>query len=196
MSFERIQEVITAEAEAEAKRIAEAARAGSDAVVSRAREENERVFEDSTRHAEAAAVRETARQVGLARHEGRLRVLDAKNRVLDDIFRAAAERIRSLPDGEYQALMAEWLKALPAEVGGVLRIGAQDGQRFSPAFLDSVNAGRPAGGKFAGVETDSRIEGGFVVMGSDYTVNATVENKINELRESLAGDLAKELFGS
>jgi V/A-type H+-transporting ATPase subunit E len=196
MSFEKIQTVIISEAESEAKRIIDEARQETDAMLSRVREENERTFEEAARQAEAAASRETSRQVGLARHEGRLQVLDAKNRVIDEVFRKAAERIQSLPEQEYLALMADWLKALPSEVGGVLRVSPRDVSRFSKAFLEGINKDRPESGRFTGAEADPQVAGGFVVIGENYTMNATIENKITDLRESLAGDLAKELFGS
>ncbi len=196
MSFDKIQAVIIAEAETEAKRIVDAARQESETLVSKAREENDRAFEEAVRQAEAATVRETSRQVGQARHEGRLQVLEAKNRVIDDVFRKASGEIQSLPDKEYMNLMAEWLKALPAEVGGTLLVGTRDAKRYDQVFLESVNKTRPESGKLTSVKTDPQIESGFVVAGETYTVNATIENKIHELRESLAGDLAKELFGS
>jgi len=196
MSFEKLEAAIIAEAEAEAAKIVESARAETETLLARSREEGERAFEESARLAEAAAARETARQVGLARHEGRLAVLLAKNRVIDGVFRIAVERMISLSDAEYLDLMAGWLKKLPAEVGGSLRVNPRDEKRFTKAFLDGVNAGRPESGRFTGVETDSRITGGFVVTGDVYTVDSTIDNMMRELRESLAGELARELFGS
>jgi V/A-type H+-transporting ATPase subunit E len=196
MSFEKIQAVITSEAESEGKRVLDEARQETDAMLSRAREENERIYEEAARQAEATASRETSRQIGLARHEGRLQVLDAKNRVIDEVFRKAAERIQSLPDQEYLALMIDWLKALSPEVGGVLRVSPRDANRFSKEFLEGINKERSQRGRFTGVEADSQVSGGFVVIGDNYTVNATIDNKITDLRETLAGDLAKELFGS
>ncbi len=196
MSFERIEAVIIAEAEADAKRIIEEARGESEKTLAEARRERERLFEEAVSHAEAAAERETAREVGLARHEGRLQALDAKNRMLDGIFHKAAERIQSVSDKEYLDLMIEWLNALPPEIGGSLRVGPRDKDRFSPEFIELVNRSRPETGKFTAVEVDSRIMGGFVVIGEYYTINATIDNRVNELRETLAGNLARELFGS
>ena len=196
MSFEKIQAAIISEAESEAKRILEEARSDADGILARVREENERKFEEAVQHSEAAASRETARQIGLARHEGRLKALAAKNRVIDEVFREAGERIYSLPEQEYLDLMTDWLKALPSGVGGVLRVSSRDLSRFSKAFLEKINRDRVQNGGFTGVEADSGIIGGFVVIGPDYTINATIENKISDLRESLAGDIAKELFGS
>jgi len=196
MSFEKLEAAVIAEAEAEAAKIVETARRETEALLARSREEGERAFEEAARQAETAAARETARQLGLARHEGRLEVLQAKNLVVDEVFRRAAERVTALSDADYLDLMGVWLTALPGEVGGTLRVSHRDEQRFTNAFLERVNAGRSESGRFTGVETDSRITGGFVVAGDTYTVDSTIENRMNELRESLAGELAGELFGS
>jgi vacuolar-type H+-ATPase subunit E/Vma4 len=195
MSFEKLEAAVIAEAEAEAAKIVDSARSETGTLLARSREEGERTFGEAARQAEAAAARETARQLGLARHEGRLEVLTAKNRVIDEVFRMAAERVNSLSDAEYLDLMAEWLKNLPVEIGGTLRVSPRDEKRFTEAFLGRVNAGRAENGRFHGVVADSRITGGFVVTGDTFTVDSTLDNRMNELRESLAGELARELFG-
>jgi V/A-type H+/Na+-transporting ATPase subunit E len=194
MSFEKLEAAITAEAETEARRMMDATRAEAEAMIARSREEGERAFEEAVRSAETAADRETARQVGLARHEGRLEVLHAKNRLIDRVFRDAEQWVDTLSDGDYLSLLEGWLKKLPPEAGGMLRVNTRDGERLSREFLDRVNTGRPEGGRFTGVETDARIHAGFVVSGGAYTVDFTIENLMNELRDSLAGELAKELF--
>ena len=196
MSFEKLEAAVIAEAEAEAAEIIGSARAETDALLARSREENERAFQEAARQAEAAAARETSRQVGLARHEGRLEVLQAKNRVIDEVFQKAVERLASLSDAEYLDLMAGWLRRLPAEVGGGIAVGPRDEKRFTMAFLDRVNAERLESGRFTGVTVDSRITAGFMVTGDTYSVNSTLDNRMSELRESLAGELARELFGS
>lgn len=196
MSFEKIEAVVKAEAEAEAKNIRDSARAESENILERFRSESADVFEESVRQGEAAAVSETSRQVGLARHEGRLSVLQSKNRVLDQVFLKAKEQIIAFPGQEYLGLMETWLKSLPATVGGTLRVSPRDEQRFTKEFLDRVNAGRAPEGRFTSVEADARISGGFRVTGDNFTVDSTIENKVGDLRESLAGDLARELFGS
>jgi len=196
MSFERLEAAVIAEAKAEAAKIVESARAEAGALLARARADQERAFEDAVRQAETAQTRETARQTGLAGHEGRLAVLEAKNRLIDEVFGKAKERIRTLPDAEYMALMADWLKALPDDAGGTVMVNPSDEKRFTKAFLDGVNASRPAGGKYSGVATDARISGGFLVAGESFTIDATLDNRMSDLRESLAGDIARELFGS
>jgi vacuolar-type H+-ATPase subunit E/Vma4 len=196
MSFEKVEAVIFAEAEAEARRILDKAREEREALLEQFRDTCTRTFEDDIRRAQAAEDTETARQIGLARHEGRLEVLHAKNRMIDEVFLMAAEKIRSLPAKDYLEMIAFWLKVLPAEVGGTLKVSPGDAELLSGAFLEEVNTVRHRSGKFTAVVSDRRINGGFMVEGADFSVDSTIDSKLKELRETLAGDIARELFGS
>ena len=196
MSFEKVEAVIIAEAEVEAKRILDKAREEREALLEQSRDTCSRVFEDDIKRAQAAEDTETARRLGLARHEGRLEVLQTKNRMIDEVFSMASEKIRSLPAKDYLEMIAVWLKVLPVEVGGTVKVSSKDAELLSGAFLEEINAARPQSGKFTTVVSDRRINGGFIVEGADFSVDSTMDSKLKELRESLAGDIAKELFGS
>lgn len=196
MSFEKVEAVIIAEAEVEAKRILDKASEERENLLAQSRDTCSRVFEDDIKRAQSAEDAETARQTGLTRHEGRLAVLHAKNAMIDEVFLMAAEKIRSLPPKGYLEMMAGWLKAFPAEVGGTLRVSPRDAELFSGAFLEKINAARPEKGKITAVESDRRIDGGFIVEGADFSVDSTIVSKLKELRESLSGGIARELFGS
>ncbi len=196
MSIEKVESHVMAQAETEAKKIVEEARREGQALLAKRRAEAERDVRDAVREAEARGARETARQLGRARHDGRLEVLEAKNAVLDEVFRKVQEAIQSMPDEQYLNLLASWLKDLAAETGGTLRASARDASRFPGNFLEKVNAGRPESGRFASIVADPAVTGGFIIEGADFTVDLTIERKLHELRESLSGELAKELFGT
>ncbi|HRU04643.1 MAG TPA: V-type ATP synthase subunit E family protein [Candidatus Brocadiia bacterium] len=196
MSVERVRQAVMAQAEAEAAKILAEAKAEAEARARRAREAGEAALEEAKRAAEASAAREKARQLSRVRHEGRLRVLAARNEKIDEVFRRAAEMLLALPEAEYLGVMEAWLRALPAGSGGVLRVAPKDVKRFSGAFLSKVNAARGEQGQFTGVEADPSVAGGFVVEGESFTANCTLARRLAELRESAAGDVAKELFGS
>ncbi|MFA6471466.1 MAG: V-type ATP synthase subunit E [Candidatus Latescibacterota bacterium] len=196
MSFEKVEAVITAEAEVEAKHILDKAREEKGNILAQSSDNCLMVFEDDIRRAKAAEDAETSRQTGQARHEGRLAVLHAKNAVIDEVFTMAAEKIRSLPPKDYMEMMAVWLKAFPAEVGGTLRVSPSDAELFSGAFLEKINVARSGKGKITAVESDRRVDGGFIMEGVDFSVDSTIASKLKELRESLSGEIARELFGS
>jgi V/A-type H+/Na+-transporting ATPase subunit E len=196
MSFEKVEAVIIAEAEAEAKRILDKAGEEKGAVLAQNSDTCSQTFENNIHRAQAAEDAETARQLGLARHEGRLEVLHAKNSMIDEVFQIAAEKIRSLPAADYLDMLAAWLKALPAEVGGILKVSKRDYELLSGDFMKKINASRTGSGKFTAVEPDRRVEGGFIVEGADFSIDSTIASKLKELRENLSGEIARELFGS
>jgi len=196
MSMEGVESRVLAEAKAEAKKIVEEALGERDRLLKEFQDESEKALEEAVRAAEAEAAAETSRQLGRARHEGELDILRAKNEVLDEAFRRAAEGFRSVPEGEYLELMAAWLKNLPPETGGALIVSPNDAGRFSGGFLDGVNAARPDTGKFTSVAQNPKITGGFIVEGRDFVVDVTLERRARELREALAGEIARELFGN
>lgn len=196
MSFEKVESAVVAEAGADAEKILADARRECDELLARAREENGKALEEAIHLEEAATARETARQLGVARHDGRLEVLNAKNLVIDDIFDRVTEKLRSMDTHEYRGLLEGWLQTLSPEIGGVINVSPKDTGLFDDAFMKRINDGRHSAGTFTAVNPDNRISGGFIIQGDTYTVDFTLDRILDELRESIAGELAKELFES
>lgn len=196
MSFDRVESAVIDEAKADAGEIIEEARRESEKIKARFREESERNFEEAALQSENASARETARIIGLARQEGKLEVLRAKNQVIDNIFRKTAEKFGSLPEQDRIELITGWLNKLSPEIGGSVRVSPIDAKFFTSEFMASLNSGRPSHGLFSSVTADERISGGFIIEGNNFTVDFTIDTKLKELRESFAGELARELFES
>ncbi len=194
MSFEKVESAVFAEARADAEIILADARRECNELLVKAREENRKALEEAIHQEEAATVRETARQLGVARHDGRLEVLNAKNLVIDDVFRKATEKLRSMDIHEYRGFLEGWLQRLSPEIGGVIKVSPKDTHLFDDAFIKRINDSRTRDGTFTAVNPDSGISGGFIIQGDTYTVDYTYDRILEELRQSVAGDLAKELF--
>ena len=196
MGFDKVENAVLAEAEAEAEAIVNSAKQEGDEALARFREEAEKKLEDEVRAAETAALRETARTLGIARQEGRMAVLTAKNDVLEKIFTGAAEKLRSLSVKEYQSMAEGLLKSLPSDIGGTLRVHPDDEAAFSSDMINSVNSGREEAARFTGVEKDQKIGRGFIVEGHNFTADFTIDSLLAKVREEVIGELAKELFES
>jgi len=196
MSFDNVERSVLDDARKDAEKILSNARKECDELLARAREENKKKLEEALQQAEAAEARETSRQIGVARHDGRLAVLDAKNQVIDEVFKKTAEYLRSLGRDDYRNLLSGWIKSLSPEIGGTIRVNPKDSILFDDAFMKRINKGRAGQGLFTGVVPDPEISGGFMVEGDTYTVDFSLDSKLAELRRSVAGELAKELFES
>jgi vacuolar-type H+-ATPase subunit E/Vma4 len=194
MTMEKVQAAVLAKAEADAAGIVEKARREAEARVEAARAEAQAAYEAVLAAAKARAERETARELGRARHEGRLAVLAAKNAVLDGAFARARETFRAANDWDYRGLLGGWLKSLPAETGGALRVNPREISRFPRDFVDWINEGRSGAGRFTDVIPDPAVPDGVVLEGADFTVDFTVERRLARMRESLAAELSRELF--
>jgi len=194
MSIEKVEGAVLSEAEAAARAIVEEARAAQAGELAKFAAEGERAYAAAMEEAKARAQRETIMETGNARHRGRLSVLAAKNKILDGIFHEAAETLSRLEYFEYMRVMALWLTALPAEAGGALHVAPEEVKKFDREFFKGVNSARGEKGQFTGVTGDGEVKGGFILEGADYRFDQTIEHKIQELRESMAGELAGELF--
>jgi len=194
MSTQRVKDAVLAKAQADAKALLDKTRQEAESLLAREREQNEMALAQARQDAEARVARDTARELGRARHEGRLQVLQAKNEVLDKAFERAAALLAEMPEKDFMALMAQWLKAVPANSGGALHVRPDDAARFSESFLNEVNASRPEGGRFSQVVPDPAVKAGFILEGESFTADFTLERRLAELRASAAGELAKELF--
>lgn len=171
------------------------ASARRDRALRQARQAADAALRDAVAAASARADGETAREVGRARHAGRLEVLAARNSVIDAVFARAEDRIRRQPEAGYMELMRSWLVDLPAGASGKIRVNPAEVQRFSDGFLARVNDRRGPSGRISGVLPDAAVKGGFVLDGDDFSVDATIEARLRSLRSDMAAEIAQELFG-
>lgn len=195
MSLEKIEQAVLAEAEAAAAHVINDARRAQEDVLARWKADCDAAFRSAVAEAEAAAARDVSRQTSSARHKWRMENLAARNAVIDEVFRRAAEALRAIPNEEYLAMLEAWLLALPADASGTLRVAVRDVDRLKGAFIDRVNSQRGQGGRFDGPAADNSVGAGFVLDAGEYVIRETVEGRLAALRLSMAGELAADLFG-
>ena len=195
MSLDRVRTTVLDGAKAEAEKIVAAARLAAEKVAADAKTTAATARSDAVREAKTRLERDTGRELERIQHENRLHVLEAKNGIIDAVFAKVVKELAAMPDDDFVGMVGKWLKSLPPEAGGVLRVNPKDEARFA-ARLDSLNSGRKGAGKFAKVVADPKVPSGAIVEGADFSVDCTVELKLAELRETAAGDLARILFGA
>ncbi len=196
MSLEKIENNVLAKARADAESVISVAREEGEKELAQFREQVSLEVENAVRNAEIAAARETSRQLSIARQEGRMSVLEAKNKMVDTIMTRTGEKLQSMDEKEYSAMIEQWLTHLSFDIGGIIAINPRDEKIFNPRFLEKINAQRPEAGKYTRIEVNPRIDGGFVILGGSYTADFTIPVLIEKIKESSIGYLAKELFES
>ena len=195
MSLENVKTKVLEEAKAKAEQLLAEATAKAECFLDDGKAADERAGQEATRDARLRLERESIREIERIQHDNRLQILSAKNKAIDEVFKRVKDKLAAMSDSEYLDLVGKWLGALPADFGGVLRVNPKDGAKFTSG-LDRLNIGRSGDGKFTEVVTDPKVASGAVVDGPDYTIDCTLDRRLDELRETAAGDLARALFGA
>lgn len=195
MSLDKVKTKVLEEARARAAKLMENASATADRILAEGRAADERAGAEALREAKLRLDRETLRELERIQHDNRLAILSAKNRALDEVFRLVREKLAVMSESEYIGMVEKWLGALPSDIGGTLKVNPRDAAKFT-ANLDSLNRGRYGNGQFTEVTGDAKVANGAVVVGPDYTIDCTIDRRLNELRETSSGDLARVLFGA
>jgi len=186
VTISSVQTAVLDKARAEAEAILAEARKEADArferEAARLREEHERRVAAIRAEAEAKLEREA----GNRRAEDRNKLLAMKNEIIEEVFAKAIENIRDLPDDGY----AKWLKAQRARAprmdGAVVAVNEAD----RPVMENIL--GQNSGLKMA--EKSAPIRGGMIIRGPRADLDFSIESLLGVLRESLAGQIAAQLF--
>jgi len=206
---EKILVAIKTEAEEKAKKILEDARMRAEKILEKAekdgREKALRDFEEARVKFEEEANTVRARMLSDARIKANSIVLEAKNRILDEVFRALIERLRRWADenrDEYVKLIETLILRSSIEVGGG-ELEVLLSRNDVNISLDLETLSKRVAEK-TGVETrlklsDERIDvsGGVVVRSVDKRVVST--NTFEAIVENMRGELTRvildRLFG-
>ncbi|MDR1518825.1 MAG: hypothetical protein LBU23_01605 [Planctomycetota bacterium] len=195
MSLDKVKATVLEEARARAAEKVGKAAKEAEAILAAGKAEDERLSAEALREANLRLDREINRERERLQHDNRLQVLAAKNKVIDEIFRKVRDRIASFSEAQYLDMVGAWLRALPPEVGGELRVNSGDVGKFRENLAE-FNRGRSGSGVFSAVAADAGVASGAVVAGADYHVDCTAGRRLEELRETAVGDLARKLFGA
>jgi vacuolar-type H+-ATPase subunit E/Vma4 len=191
MALADIIKRIEADTEAEAAAIVEAAQAEAD----RVRREAERVAAQRAEH-ELERVRvEVAEEIrtrsATARLGGRDLVIGEKRAFIERAIGDAVQRVESLPDAEYAALLAREVAAV-VRGGEVIEVGSADAGRLEtalPAALAAAGVDARVSGR-----TDA-LERGVIVRGTRMSVEISAASMAEARRTELEALVAGVLFG-
>jgi len=172
---------VIAEAEAEAKAIAEGYESAAEA-------EYNRIVDDAYEKAGEIMHRSNAQSM----KEKRINVLSTKWEYLDNAFSAAVKMLGKLPDADQVRLMAD-LIARHRRSDAELIFNAADRARLGKAVVDRVNA-KSTGFKVALSETTRDFSGGVILKEGGIETNLTYEALTESNRERLEEEVFAILF--
>ncbi|MBN1125202.1 MAG: hypothetical protein JXA82_09345 [Sedimentisphaerales bacterium] len=196
MNAEQVVDKILAEANGQAETIRSEAHGKADEGASRLQTELDAFEKETLRLAKEAAEDKKARMLAAARMDNRKQYLFVQVELLDEIFEKAIDRINSLPEEDYQALMAA-LMANAVETGDEQILVGKKEMRINDRVIKTVNRQLGPGFKgnlqLASERTD--IRGGFILRRGNIRINVSTEVLVGQIRQELETELAQMLFG-
>ena len=130
------------------------------------------------------------REAGTRESEDRRKLLQVKNEIMDSVFQQAADGIRSLPHDGYATWMREQFARVPRMSAARIAVNKQD-RDLAARLLKAMSEN-------AHLELSDKpapIRGGFLVHGEKLDFDYSVDSLLGVVRESLAEETAKRLFG-
>ncbi len=188
---QKLLEQLAQEAQSEREQLLAEAREQAEAVLAEARRDAERQVEEARRSGEKRGTVEVDRQVGLARQEVGLAVLEAKHEVLEKVRGEVAEKVGGL---RRRPGYAEALKHWTLEVTD--RLGDDAVVYAHPDDVKVVKAALKDAGIDLKVEADAGIQGGVRAVTSDGLISAddTLGARLAQAHENLDEVLGQALF--
>ena len=190
MSLKDVEAKVLASAEQEAKGIIEKAEADAKAHFERRaaalRDEQQRRIAAG----KAQADTDLEREVTSRRAEHAMKLLAAKNGVLDAIFEKALASALASEGFAYAAWLDKQVAQAVAAAAGVLHCNERDRAAveaaLAAAHTDQVTL----------AAENAAIQGGVLLVGETFDLDLTLEAALADLREDLIVSLAKRLFAA
>lgn len=191
--IEKLTQQIRADAQVEIDALLADAKAQADAITADYAQRAEAAAAEILRKGEAAAAQRKERLISMAVMEGRKDLLAAKQDMLAKAFDLALEKLCSLPDEDYVALLTKL--AISASTSGKeqLIFSQKDRTRVGKAVVSAVNEAVP-NGRLTLSEQTRPIRGGFILSDGDIEVNCAFETLVRLLRSEISNEVANVLF--
>ncbi len=197
-SLEKLHNRILSDARLKADQMLKEANEKAKQILDTAQQEAQKEAEDiiSRARIEAEAVRRGILSSKL--RANRLRVLDEKNQILDDVIRSVEERLSNIAASDefgdtLKRLVAEAVQALGSDEP-IVKVGFRDASKKS---LDDLGRALPKGSKF--VVEDRPIDGLGGVVASDpkgkFTYNNSFRSRLERLDTQLITLVSSTIFG-
>ena len=191
--IEKITARITQEAQAEIDRILGDARAQADQIAQRYRDQADAEAASLAARGEKAAAEREERLVSVAQMEARKVALAAKQEMVEQVYRRALEKLRTMPQEQYTDVLAALLVQASSTGAEEAIFSPEDRDKAGKAAVAKANEQLPKGGLTVSQETRN-ISGGFILKDNNVEVNCTFDTLVRLQKAETAGAVAKKLF--
>lgn len=183
MSIEHIRKHIIESAQKEAEQIIKRAEEQFRTQVDAAKVSIEKQYHETLQKEKERFKEDMKRAISTLKRDYKMRLLEIKNSLVDDVISHAINRIQLLNDDDYLALLRKWLAKIPDHLEGQLFVNARDLKRIADDFIGSINKDRKA--KLILNNTAVELKGGFILKTVHYEIDYTIDTIVTSLRTTL-----------
>ena len=193
----KIKEKILEEAREEKEKIIAKANAEAQDIVKQHEQKAKDLLDDILDKAGKTADEKKRRIISMAQLENRKTLLQAKQQIIDEVFKKAEASLQNMPDKKYLNLISNMLIKSVITGNEEVIICKNDKNRITPKFIQKVNDSLRGMGKKGNIrlaKTFGNMIGGFILKSEDLEINNTFDSLIDIEREELETEIAKILF--
>ncbi len=190
--IERITQRISAGAQAEIDRVLGEARAEAEKIAAKYKAQADAEAADlDAKNRKAAAEREE-RLAGTAQMEARKAALAAKQEMVEKAYELALQKLCSLPEEKYTAVLAELLIQASSSGKEEVIFSEADRRKVGKAAVEKAN--KDSGKKLTLSGETRPIQGGFILRSENVEVNCAFDTLVHLQKAETAGEVVKKLF--
>ncbi|HCT63786.1 MAG TPA: hypothetical protein DIC60_00630 [Lachnospiraceae bacterium] len=183
---QNIIDKILADANAEAKKITDAAMKEAEVVVETANAKVQKESEALSKLAQAEADKAAAKEISSAEMLAKKMILTQKQAILEEVIKSAKAKLLSLTDVEYKVIIIGMLDKADIPEDAEVILSKKDKAAF----------GKEVASNGYNVSDETRdIDGGFIIKKGDIEYNYSFESIISVEKEDIEHIAAKILFG-
>lgn len=199
--IEKIEEIIINEAKAKAEEIITKAKEKAQKILDEAKREAEKEANEIINRRKADAEARARRIMSEARLEARLKLLNAKEEVISNVFDTALERLKEFcQTPEYKEVLENLIKDAAITIGGGnLEVLLSENTNIEPDLSKiAKEVEKQTGTATSIVLSKDKVKsiGGAIVRSLDqsFTLDNTFEARLERVREQLRVSVANVLF--
>lgn len=195
--LEQLTNKILEDAKLQADRTIKQAQEEAQSILDQARKRTEAQCDKIITDAQQQAEELKERLMSVAELNARKERLRVKQELIGQAFDQALERLCSLPEDQYFALLADLITMASTTGAETIVLAERDLKRLPPDFVANVNdkvktKNRP--GSMSLARESAPIKGGFVLKAGKVSVNHSFEAVLKQNYDHLAMEVASLLF--
>ncbi len=121
--------------------------------------------------------------------------LAAQRQIIDEVFAAALQKLRSLPDNDYFLVLHRLANKNAENGAGEILLSEEDKKRMPADFVEKLNEKLTGKGTLTLAEDCVETNGGLILRYGGIEINCTFASLIDGKREQLSDKLNKYIFG-